>query len=73
MYSVACKVGAMKKTEIAGVDDKKTNITGNIMCNPILQAKILNNEKTDLNVIIGLCVGHDSLFYNILMPYAQHL
>lgn len=33
------------------------------MCNPILQAKILNNEKTDLNVVIGLCVGHDSLFY----------
>ena len=24
---------------------------------------VVNNEKTDLNVIIGLCVGHDSLFY----------
>ena len=32
------------------------------ICNPIMQAKILNNEKTDLNVAIGLCVGHDSLF-----------
>jgi len=63
VYSVACKVGAMKKTEVAGLDDEKTCVTGNIMCNPILQAKILNNEKTDLNVIIGLCVGHDSLFY----------
>ena len=50
-------------TESAWLDEEKTCITGNIMCNPILQAKILNNEKTDLNVIIGLCVGHDSLFY----------
>ena len=33
------------------------------MCNPILQAKILNQAKTDLNVVVGLCVGHDSLFY----------
>jgi uncharacterized metal-binding protein len=32
------------------------------ICNPILQARILNAEKTDLNVIVGLCVGHDSLF-----------
>jgi uncharacterized metal-binding protein len=27
-----------------------------------LQAKLLNEQKTDLNVIVGLCVGHDSLF-----------
>ena len=53
----------MKKTEITGLDEEKTAVTGNVMCNPILQAKILNKEKTDLNVIIGLCVGHDSLFY----------
>ena len=33
------------------------------MCNPIMQAKIMNREKTDFNVIVGLCVGHDSLFY----------
>ena len=28
-----------------------------------LQAKLLNAAKTDFNVVIGLCVGHDSLFY----------
>ena len=33
------------------------------MCNPVLQAKLLNKAKTDLNVVVGLCVGHDSLFY----------
>ena len=33
------------------------------MCNPIMQAKLLNKAKTDLNVVVGLCVGYDSLFY----------
>ena len=36
---------------------------GEVMCNPILQAKKLEAEGTDLNVVVGLCVGHDSLFY----------
>lgn len=48
VYSVACKVGAMKKTAITGLDEEKTAVTGNVMCNPILQAKILNNEKQTL-------------------------
>ena len=32
------------------------------MCNPIGQALILNSERTDLNIILGLCIGHDTLF-----------
>jgi uncharacterized metal-binding protein len=32
------------------------------MCNPITQAEILNQAKTDFNILMGLCVGHDSLF-----------
>lgn len=32
------------------------------MCNPIAQAKILNAAGTDFNILLGLCVGHDSLF-----------
>ena len=32
------------------------------MCNPILQAELLNEAGTELNIIMGLCVGHDSLF-----------
>ena len=38
-------------------------VIGENMCNPILQAKILNEAKTELNIVVGLCVGHDSLFY----------
>ena len=33
------------------------------MCNPIMQAKLLEKAGTDYNVVVGLCVGHDSLFY----------
>jgi uncharacterized metal-binding protein len=33
------------------------------MCNPIFQANCLNEEQTDFNVLLGLCVGHDSLFF----------
>ena len=32
------------------------------LCNPIAQARILNRVGTDMNVIMGLCVGHDMLF-----------
>lgn len=62
VYSAVCKVGSFNKTDI-GLDEKYTCVTGNVMCNPILQAKLLNKAGTDLNVVIGLCVGHDSLFY----------
>lgn len=68
VYGLSCKVGSYEKTKI-GVDEKFTCVTGNVMCNPILQAKLLNKEKVDLNVIVGLCVGHDSLF----MKYANGL
>lgn len=32
------------------------------MCNPISQAELLNRAGCELNVVLGLCVGHDSLF-----------
>ena len=61
VFGICCKAGAVPKTEI-GIEVKCEN-SGKTMCNPILQAKMLNAEQTDLNVAIGLCVGHDSLFY----------
>ncbi len=61
VYGVACKAGAVGKTKV-GIPAECEN-TGVNMCNPILQAQILNQEHTDLNIVMGLCVGHDSLFY----------
>ena len=62
VYGVGCKVGSMDKVSV-GIPEEVTENTGCVMCNPILQAKLLNKAKTDLNVVVGLCVGHDSLFY----------
>ena len=61
VFGIACKAGAQKKTSV-GIPER-CNKVGENMCNPILQAKMLNEAKTDLNVVVGLCVGHDSLFY----------
>ncbi|AIF52432.1 DUF1847 domain-containing protein [Pelosinus sp. UFO1] len=62
-YSAICKVGSVDKAEIGILEEHKIRPgTHESMCNPILQARILNYQKTDLNVVVGLCVGHDSLF-----------
>lgn len=71
-YGVACKVGSVDKTDI-GLDPKYTCKTGPVMCNPILQAKLLNKAGTQLNVVVGLCVGHDSLFYKYSKALATTL
>jgi uncharacterized metal-binding protein len=62
--SVVCKVGSIPKEEI-GVKDSEKIFIGQYesMCNPILQAVIVNEANTDFNILLGLCVGHDSLFF----------
>lgn len=62
-YGIICKVGAVDKTQVGVPEELKVNKgCHESLCNPVLQATLLNEEKTDLNVIVGLCVGHDSLF-----------
>ena len=62
--TVVCKVGGEDKREMGLAEEDKIRKGGahETMCNPILQARVLNREKTDLNIAIGLCVGHDALF-----------
>jgi uncharacterized metal-binding protein len=64
VVSVICKVGSVPKEEI-GLKDSEKIFIGEFesMCNPILQAMIVNDARTDFNVLLGLCVGHDSLFF----------
>lgn len=61
VYGAACKAGMQKKVDV-GIP-ARCEVVGENMCNPILQAKLLNAEGTDLNILVGLCVGHDSMFY----------
>lgn len=58
--SVCCKVCGVDKGEV-GLK-KLWNREVEATCNPVGQAEVLNRDKTGLNVAIGLCVGHDSLF-----------
>jgi uncharacterized metal-binding protein len=63
VISVCCKVGGIAK-EAIGVKDAEKIRPGQYesMCNPIAQAEILNREGCQFNIMLGLCVGHDSLF-----------
>ena len=70
-YAIICKVAGKANSSI-GIPDRCEAI-GAAMCNPILQARLLNEAKTDLNVVIGLCVGHDSLFYKYSDAYVTTL
>ncbi|MBM7871363.1 putative metal-binding protein [Clostridium pascui] len=61
--SIVCKNGSIPKDFLEIKDSEKVRPgTYEPMCNPIGQANFLNNVKTDLNIMLGLCVGHDSLF-----------
>lgn len=64
VVSVVCKAGATPK-ETLGIRDEEKILIGRFesMCNPLVQAAILNRENTDFNIVVGLCVGHDSLFF----------
>lgn len=71
VFGIACKAGAIPKVDM-GIDGRCSEIGVN-SCNPILQAKMLNAQQTDLNIVMGLCVGHDSLFYNYSVAPATTL
>ncbi len=61
--SVCCKAGSLDKLELGLNEDEKVRPgTFEPACNPIAQAGVLNQYKTDMNLIVGLCVGHDMLF-----------
>jgi uncharacterized metal-binding protein len=64
VVSVACKAGRVPKEELdLTEEDKISPGSFESMCNPILQAMVCNRHETHFNVLLGLCVGHDSLFF----------
>ncbi|MCI7795501.1 MAG: DUF1847 domain-containing protein [Lachnospiraceae bacterium] len=64
VVSAVCKSGGIDKCEAGIPNEKKLKPDQyEAMCNPIMQAKLLNEQKTEFNIALGLCVGHDSLFY----------
>ena len=70
VVSVCCKTGSVGKTSV-GVPEEYTMVSktgypiGTVSCNPSAQAFLLNEAETELNIIIGLCVGHDTIFTSL--------
>ena len=64
VVSVACKNGSIPKEELGIADHEKVR-PGQFeaLCNPVCQAEMLNAAGCEFNVVLGLCIGHDSLFF----------
>jgi len=64
VYTVCCKAGSIDKERV-GIRDEEKVRPGQYeaMCSPVGQAALLDKAGTQFNVVIGLCVGHDSLFF----------
>jgi len=62
--SICCKVGKIDKEKL-GLKNHEKVVPGQYesACNPIAQAKILEKAGCELNILMGLCIGHDSLFF----------
>ncbi|MFH0726922.1 MAG: DUF1847 domain-containing protein [Pseudomonadota bacterium] len=62
--SASCKVGRTPKS-VLDLEDHQTlcGHASEAMGNPVAQAMLLNEVKTEFNIVMGLCVGHDSMFF----------
>jgi uncharacterized metal-binding protein len=70
VHSVVCKVGCTDKKVLGLSRDEQIRPGGlETMCNPIAQAELLNRAGTELNLVMGLCVGHDALFFKHATAY----
>ena len=58
--AIGCKVDGNRRADLDL--EPPAEGEGAILCNPIMQALMLNEAKTDLNILMGICVGHDALF-----------
>lgn len=61
VFSVCCKACGIDKKKLK-LEKLHPEMEHEATCNPIGQAKILNRQNTELNIVIGLCMGHDILF-----------
>lgn len=61
VVSVCCKVCGIPKKALS-LEQIAPDKSHETTCNPIGQAVLLNEAGTELNIVCGLCVGHDALF-----------
>lgn len=56
VLTIDCKVDKRPKSEFLG-----EGAVG-ISCNPLGQAEFLAENGSEMNIVLGLCVGHDMIF-----------
>ena len=56
VHRIDCKYGKVPSSDMIGHNAK------GISCNPAAQAHYLAERNTELNISMGLCVGHDMVF-----------
>jgi len=63
VVSVCCKVCGLDKADfdLEQIDESRRES----ICNSAGQAALLNEAGTELNIICGLCVGHDAVFSQV--------
>ncbi len=63
VVSVCCMTGGFCSDDVGlPVEDKLDCDSRQPQCSPVGQALLMNKSKTDLNVLLGLCVGDDVIF-----------
>ncbi len=73
--TVSCKAGSFGKDEL-GMQNYQMGNHGpdfEAACNPIGQAMFIEKAGCELAVVIGLCVGHDTLFFKSINIPATYL
>lgn len=63
VVSAMCKAGRIPKSAYGVTREQQLDTTrdAETACNPKFQALLVNKAKVDFNILLGLCVGHDSL------------
>lgn len=62
VYSAICKCGSFPKPLMGVPEEELRLLKQTIACNSVGQAELMNQARTDINVICGLCIGHDIIF-----------
>lgn len=56
---VCCKIGGI---QLKDIDINCDSVSEYFLCNPVGQIQIFNSQNTELNLMMGLCIGHDIIF-----------
>jgi len=63
VISAMCKAGRVCKSAVGVRQDEQCDVNAaeETICNPAFQAALMNMGETEFNILMGLCVGHDTI------------